>query len=382
MKRRMLIAGMLASMALAVGLSGNAAAKGSKVKAGVEKREFGRMPDGRVVDIYTLTNAAGSMVRVMTYGATVTDIIVKDSKGKFGDVALGFDNFQDYLAGHPYFGVATGRVANRIAKGKFTLEGKTYQLAVNNGPNHLHGGIKGLDKVLWKAEEVQSADGPAISCSYTSPDGEEGYPGALSTTIVYTLTKDNGLKMEYTATSDKPTPVNLTNHTYFNLSGEGRGDILSHRMQLNAARYTPTDDTLIPTGEIRPVKGTIFDFTKPTRIGDRFGYITDSPKGYDLNFVLDGDGKELALAGTVYDPKSGRVLEVWTDEPGLQFYTGNFLDGTLTGKNGVPYIKHGAFCLEAQHFPDSINQPNFPSTVLRPGQTYKQTTIYRFDIRG
>ncbi len=342
----------------------------------IDKMNFGKTPDGTPVELYVLKNGA-LMVKVMTYGAIVTEIIAPDRDGKEGDVVLGFDNLEGYLGGHPYFGAAVGRFANRIAGAKFSLDGKDYTLAVNNGPNSLHGGTKGFDKVVWKAEEVPGPD-PAVRFTYHSPDGEEGYPGNLDVAVTYTVTKANELRIDYKATTDKATPVNLTNHSYFNLGGPASGTILDHELTLAADKYTPANETLVPTGELAPVAGTPLDFTKATPIGRRIKDIKAEPVGYDHNFVLRGDGSKPAFAARVRDPKSGRVLEVFTTEPGIQFYTGNFLDGSNKGKGGVAYKQHGAFCLEAQHFPDSVNQPNFPSTILRPGQVYTQTTVYRF----
>jgi aldose 1-epimerase len=317
----------------------------------------------------------------MTYGAILTELHVADRNGKLEDVVLGFDNLKDYLAGHPMFGATVGRVANRIAKGKFTLDGKEYRLAVNSGPNSIHGGRKGFDKVVWRAETLTKPDGVAVQLNYRSPDGEEGYPGNLSTTVTYTLTNENELKITYAATTDKPTPVNLTNHSYFNLSGVKDGDVLGHELMLAADEYTPADATLIPTGEIRPVRGTPLDFTRPTPIGARIAELKPTLGGYDHNFVLRGGGKSLVLAARVYDPKSGRVMEMFTTEPAVQLYTANFLDGKRKGKGGVAYGKHQGLCLEAQHFPDSVNHPNFPSIILRPGGTYTQTTVYKFSAK-
>lgn len=352
----------------------------STSQGSVARMDFGKTAEGTPVELYVLTN--GKMTaKVMTYGAILTELWVPDRNGKTGDVVLGFDNLASYLAGHPFFGATTGRVANRIARGQFTLDGKEYKLAVNNGPNSLHGGLKAFDKKVWKAEDASGPAGPAVRFSYTSPDGEEGYPGNLSVTVTYSVTADNGLKIDYTAVTDKATPVNLTNHSYFNLGGPASGDILGHELMLAADSYTPADETLIPTGQIAPVKGTPLDFTSPSPIGARFDQLTGEPRGYDHNFVLRGDGKTPALGARVCDPGSGRVLEMFTTEPGVQLYTANFLDGKLTGKEGVVYKKHQAFCLEAQHFPDSVHHDNFPTTILRPGEKYTQTTIYKFSTR-
>jgi aldose 1-epimerase len=342
---------------------------------------FGKTPDGTPVDLYVLTNAKGMTTKVTNYGAILTELDVPDRDGKFADVVLGFDDLKGYLGTHPYFGATVGRVANRIAKGKFTLKGKTYHLAVNNGPNALHGGKKGFDKVVWKAEPLRAADGAAVKFTYRSPDGEEGYPGNLTASVTYTLTDDNELKIDYRAMTDQATPVNLTNHSYFTLAGPASGDVLGHEVMLAADRYTPVDDTLIPTGEIKSVKGTPLDFTQSTRIGARIAQVKGDPGGYDHNFVLKKEGKELALAARVYEPRTGRVLEMFTTEPGVQFYTGNFLDGSIRGKGGVVYKKHQGFCLEAQHFPDSVNHASFPSVILEPGKTYTQTTVYKFSAK-
>ncbi len=345
------------------------------MSSSVTKSEFGNLPDGTLVEAYTLQNSHGLKAKVVTYGALLTEMMVPDRHGRLGDITLGFDNLDQYLARHPYFGATIGRYANRIAKGKFTLDGKSYTLATNNVPNHLHGGLKGFDKVVWKAEIVDSSPA-SVRFTYVSPDGEEGYPGTLTVSVTYTLNDKNELQLDYTATTDKATVVNLTNHAYWNLAGEG--SILDHVLMLNADHYTPVDDTLIPTGEIAPVKGTIMDFTKPMSIGSRITQLTNDPQGYDHNYVLRSGGGKLALAARVTEPTTGRILEISTTEPGIQFYSGNFLDSTLTGKRGVVYNQHDAFCLETDHFPDSPNQPNFPSVVLRPGQTYTQTTIHKF----
>jgi aldose 1-epimerase len=348
-------------------------------EAGVSKKPFGKTPDGKEVHLFTLTNGRGMTAKIMTYGAIITELHVPDKDGKTADVMLGFDSLDGYLKGHPFFGAIVGRVANRIARGKFTLDGKTYTLATNNGPNHLHGGKEGFDKKVWQAAVIESDHGPAVRFRYTSPDGEEGYPGTLKAEVTYTLTADNALRIDYKATTDKATPVNLTNHAYFNLAGHGAGDILGHELMIAADKYTPADETLIPTGEIAPVKGTPLDFTTPTPIGKRIGALKEVPGGgYDHNFVLRGGDKKLALAVRVRDPGSGRVMEMYTTQPGVQLYTGNFLDGTLKGKGGAVYKKHAGFCLEAQHFPDSVNKKEFPSVILRPGETYTQTTVYKF----
>jgi len=342
----------------------------------VEKSSFGKTEDGTEIDLYTLKNANGLTMKVITYGGIVTELWAPDKKGKLADVVLGHDNLKSYLAGHPFFGAITGRVANRVAKAKFTLDGKEFTLAANNGPHSLHGGKKGFDKVVWAAGKAPSG-AASLVLRYTSKDGEEGYPGTLDVLVTYTLTDKNEFKIDYSATTDKATPVNLTNHSYFNLAGHDKGDILDHEMQIFADSYTPSDETLIPTGKIEPVKGTPFDFTKPLAIGKRIGEIKSDPVGYDLNYVLS-DGKKLKKAARVHDPKSGRVMEVFTTEPGIQLYSGNFLDGKDKGKGGAVYNKHNGFCLETQHFPDSVNQKSFPSTILKPGETYTQTTIYAF----
>jgi aldose 1-epimerase len=352
----------------------------SQSHGSLERMDFGKTADGAPVELYVLKN--GKMTaKVMTYGAILTELDVPDRDGKVADVVLGFDNLAGYLAGHPYFGATTGRVANRIAGGKFTLDGHEFKLAVNNGPNSLHGGLKAFDKVVWKAEDASGPGGPAVKLTYLSPDGEEGYPGNLAVTVTYTVTSDNELKIDYTAVTDKATPLNLTNHSYFNLAGPASGDILGHELMLAADQYTLADETFIPTGKLAPVKGTALDFTSPATIGSRLGELSGDPRGYDHNYVLRGDGKAPALGARAFDASSGRVMEMFTTEPGVQFYTANFLDGSLTGKGGVAYKKHQGFCLEAQHFPDSIHHAEFPSTVLRPGEKYTQTTIYKFSTR-
>jgi aldose 1-epimerase len=349
----------------------------------VTKEAFGTTHDGKSVDLYTLTNAHGIEVRAITYGGIIISLRVPDKDGKFDDVVLGYNSLEGYLAASPYFGAIIGRYGNRIAKGRFTLDGKEYTLATNDGPNHLHGGLKGFDKVVWQAESFQSKDGVGVVFTYTSPDGEEGYPGNLKAKVTYTLTDQNELIFDYQATTDKATPVNLTQHTYFNLAGDGKRDILGHELMLNSDRFTPVDKTLIPTGEIRSVKGTPFDFTKPTAIGARINEKDEQlifGRGYDHNFVLTRKANGLSLAARLYEPTTGRVMQVYTTEPGVQFYSGNFLDGTITGKQGHVYKQRYGFCLETQHFPDSPNQPHFPSTVLRPGQTYHSRSVYKFSV--
>ena len=343
---------------------------------------FGKTNDGTEVQLFTLTNAGGAKATITNFGGTLTSLMVPDKNGKMGDVILGFDNVSgyqspEYLKSGPYFGALIGRYGNRIKGGKFTLDGKAYTLATNNGPNTLHGGKVGFDKVVWQAAPGTSADGQSLKLTYLSKDGEEGYPGNLNVTVVYTLTNDNALKIDYTATTDKATPLNLTNHAYFNLNHGTGKDILGHEVTLPADRYTVVDATLIPTGELRPVKGTPFDFTAPHAIGERIAQV---PGGYDHNWVLNG-GTGQHAAATVYEPVSGRTLAVTPDQPGIQFYTGNFLDGTLKGKGGTVYGKHAGFCLETQHFPDSPNQPKFPSTVLKPGEPFHSVSTYKFGVR-
>jgi len=369
-----------AALALLLVLSG--CSQSRKEERKVEKQPFGKTADGTPVDLYTLTNSKGVRVAITNYGGIVVSLFTPDRNGNPGDIVLGFERLEDYLKGHPYFGAIIGRYGNRIAKGRFTLDGVEYKLAQNNGENHLHGGLVGFDKKVWKARDFVDAEGQHLELRYTSPDGEEGYPGNLDVTVTYSLNEQNQLRIDYVATTDKPTVVNLTNHSYFNLAGEG--DILGHVLRLNADYFTPVDAGLIPTGELRPVKGTPFDFTEPTPIGARIEQDDEQlryGRGYDHNFVLRGGGGSLAEAAEVYEPKTGRVLRVLTTEPGVQFYTGNFLDGTLRGKYGRVYHRRTGFCLETQHFPDSPNKPHFPSTVLRPGQTYRSTTIYEFSAR-
>lgn len=383
-KSRSLILSSLAAILLAAcGTLENEKTGNSKTTATsmttIEKTPFGKLADGTSVELYTLKNKNGVTVKIMTFGGIITEIHTPDRAGKSGNIVLGFDNLDQYVKGHPFFGAIAGRVANRIAKGKFTLDGKEYTLAVNNGPNHLHGGLKGFDKKVWKADVVTTAEGSALALSCTSPDGEEGYPGTLKSMVVYSLSADNELKIAYTATTDKATPINLTNHSYFNLAGGG--DVLGHELTLNCDKYTAADATLIPTGELPSVKGSGLDFTKAKPIGRDIKEYYPFAKGYDHNFVINGGGKSMTLAARVYEPKSGRMMECLTTQPGIQLYIGNHLDGSLKGVGGVTCNQHSGFCLETQHYPDSINKPNFPSAVLRPGQTYKTTTVYKFSAK-
>jgi len=338
------------------------------------------------IKLYTLENESGMTVRVTNYGAIITSIIVPDRNGKRADVALGYDRVEDYInaVDKPYFGAVVGRYGNRIAKGEFTLDGETYSLLQNNGENHLHGGAIGFDKVVWAVDEY--VEGKSLTLSYLAKDKEEGYPGNLELIIVYTLADDNSLVVDYHATTDKATPINVTQHTYFNLKGEGQGTILDHKLMLNAKTFTPVDESLIPTGEMPAVAGTPFDFTTAKAIGRDIDQQNEQlvfGLGYDHNWILNKDGKEgeLSLAAQVHEPSSGRVMEIYTTEPGIQFYCGNFLDGRLKGKSGKPYVHRGGFCLETQHFPDSPNQPNFPSTILKPGETYESKTVFKFSAK-
>jgi aldose 1-epimerase len=344
----------------------------------VDKAEFGKMPDGTAIEAFTIYNTQGASAKLITYGATVTELHVPDRNGKMGDVVLGFDNLEGYLGNHPHFGGTIGRYGNRIAKGKFTLDGKEYQLAINNAPNSLHGGPTGFDRRVWKGEPLEVKDGAAVRFTYFSKDGEESFPGNLHVSVTYTLTNTNEFKLEYTAETDKDTVVNLTNHSYFNLAGSG--DILKEVLYLNADKYTPVDLTLIPTGEIASVENTPLDFRKPTAIGAHIAEIKDIG-GYDHNFVVYGKMGALRISARVTDPASGRQMEVWTTEPGVQFYSAIGLNGSVVGKGGIAYPKYGALCLETQHFPDSPNRPNFPSTVLKPGTKFHSETIYKFSAK-
>ena len=350
----------------------------------VARAPFGQLPDGRPVELFTLTNVHGTEVRAMTYGAIITSIRTADRSGTRADIVLGFDSLGGYLAGSPYFGAVVGRYANRIAGGRFTLDGATYQLARNNGPNSLHGGVRGYDKVLWRAEPFQDDRAAGVVFRYVSPDGEEGFPGTVSVEVRYTLTDGNDLIIDYVASTDKATPLNLSQHTYWNLHGDGRGDVLDHILTLPASAFTPVDSTLIPTGQIAPVAGTPFDFRQGIAIGAR---INDPHtqlrfgRGYDHNWVIDrASGVRLAHAARLEDPTTGRVLDIQTTEPGIQFYSGNFLDGTIRGKSGQVYGHRTGLCLETQHFPDSPNHANFPTTILRPGGRYESRTVISFSI--
>ena len=354
----------------------------TEVKMGVLKADFGVTKDGQQVDLYTLTNANGLVAKITNYGGTVTELWVPDRDGNLGDIVLGFDNLKDYEEKSPYFGCIIGRYGNRIAKGAFTLDGNEYTLAKNNDENHLHGGLKGFDKVVWDAEPFQTKKAVGLKLKYLSKDMEEGYPGNLDVTVKYILTNKDELKITYEATTDKPTVCNLTNHSYFNLAGQGLGNNYENQLMINADYFTPVDKGLIPTGELSPVEGTPMDFTEMTAIGKRIDADTTQIKyggGYDHNWVLNKKKlRKMSLAAKAYEPASGRMMEIYTTEPAIQFYSGNFLDGTLTGKEGKVYMHRYAYCLETHHYPDSPNQPDFPSTTLLPGQTYKTTTVHKF----
>jgi len=364
------------SIGLGAAMNANAATR-------IERKPFGKTAAGEAVELFTFTRAGAPTVAITNLGGHIVSILAPDRDGKVRNVTLGHPDFAGYLGDTSYFGCLVGRYANRIAKGRFTLDGRSYTLATNNGPNSLHGGPGGFHKRLWAAKVVGGPEGDALELTYVSKDGEEGYPGTLTAKVVYSLRADGGLAIDYAATTDAPTVVNLTNHAYFNLAGEGEGTILGHEIQIESDGYTPVDATLIPTVEKRPVEDTPFDFRKPVAIGARIDAADEQLKaggGYDHNYVLRGKMGELRAVARVLEPKSGRVLEVLTTEPGIQFYSGNFLDGKVVGASGRPYVKRGGFCLEAQHYPDSPNRPEWPSVVLRPGQTYRQTTVYRFTV--
>lgn len=374
------LTGISAALAAVVGCTTNSPNRA--VGGTITRESWGKLPDGSKVDLYTLRNENGLEARISNYGGIVTSLKVPDRNGKLDDVVLGYDNLAGYLKESPYFGCLVGRYGNRIARGMFSLDGITYRLATNNYPNHLHGGNKGFDKRLWSARAMVEDSDPKLELTYTSRDGEEGYPGTLTVKAVYSLTTANALRLDYTATTDKPTVVNLTQHSYFNLAT--RGDILGHIVQMQAEHFTPVDSTLIPTGEIKPVAGTPFDFRLPTAIGARINQADEQLRfggGYDHNWVFTKLVNDLRLLATVTEPTTGRVLEVLSTEPGLQFYSGNFLDGNITGKGGRIYQYRNGFCMEPQHYPDSPNHPNFPSVVLEPGQTYRNTIIYQFSTK-
>jgi aldose 1-epimerase len=363
---------------LAAGLTG-CTTMSNTPKGTITAADFGKTPDGQAVELYTLRNSKGMEATIMNYGGIVTSLKTPDKHGKFADVVLGYDHLDGYLKSTPYFGALIGRYGNRIANGKFSLDGVEYKLAVNNGKNSLHGGVKGFDKVVWTARPLPTAHGPALILTYVSHDGDEGYPGDLLVTAIYTLTEDNALRLDFTATTDRKTVCNLTQHPYFNLRGSG--NVLDCVAYINADKFTPVDAGLIPTGILYPVAGTPFDFRKPTAIGARINADDEQIKlggGYDHNWVLNKQGDELSLAARVHEPTTGRTLEVWTTSPGMQFYSGNFLDGTITGKGGWTYQFRDGFCLEPQHYPDSPNHPEFPTTELKPDETYKNTIIYKF----
>ncbi|MCF7974504.1 MAG: galactose mutarotase [Phycisphaerae bacterium] len=375
----------VALVLIAVTLGSCTTEKKGNSKMDVTKSDFGKTPAGEQVDLYTLTNTNGLECRIITWGGTCVSLKVPDRNGKPGDILLGHDSLEGYLSHDtsPYFGALIGRYGNRIAKGKFSIDGTEYTLATNNNDNHLHGGIVGFDQKIWTAEPVKGDKEVSLILTYTSPDGEEGYPGTLKATVTYSLTEDNELRIDYQATTDKPTIVNLTNHNYYNFTGAAR-DILDHELMINGDNTTPVDAGLIPTGELAPVTGTPFDFTTPKAIGKdidandiQIGY----GPGYDHNWVLNKDGNEMSLAAEVYEPTTGRVMTIHTTEPSIQFYAGNFLDGTITGKGGKVYGLHYALCLETQHNPDSPNKSDWPTTVLRPGEVYKTSTIHKFSVR-
>lgn len=388
----MLLSTLAAMMLMTPAHAQDGAAAIASSNGSVEASTFGRLPDGRQVDVYRLTNANGIELQVTNYGGIILSLKTPDVDGEFDDIALGFDSIDAYLSdtyrqANPYFGAIIGRYGNRIAGGQFSLNGDTYSLATNDGNNHLHGGDQGFDKVLWQAEPFENEAGIGLVLRYTSEDGEEGYPGKLETEVTYTLTDDDELMVDYRAVTDKATPINLTQHSYFNLKGEGSDTILDHQLMINAPEFTPVNDSLIPTGERRAVEGTPFDFTQATSIGERIEQNNEQLEfggGYDHNFVLARDSAEadeLVVAARVWEPQSGRMVEIATTEPGIQFYSGNFLNGDLTGKQGEAYEHRSGFALETQHFPDSPNQEVFPSTILEPGDTYRSRTVYRFSAQ-
>jgi aldose 1-epimerase len=359
-------------------VAGDAAGESDK-HSPMQKETFGQTPDGQAVELYTLTNPSGLQAKLTTWGACLVAMRVPDRSGALADITLGFDKLEPYLGAHPHFGVTTGRFANRIARGRFTLDGVAHQLGLNNGPNHLHGGLTGFYHRNWKGEALPGQN--AVRFTYTSADGEEQYPGTLKVAITYTLTAQNELRLDYEATTDKPTIVNLTNHAYWNLAGEGSGDIFGHELTIHASRYLPVDETSIPTGKLEPVAGGPMDFTKPKAMGQDFAQMIGKPGGYDHCFCIDqAQPGQMTLAAEIYEPKSGRMMKISTTEPGIQLYTANYLDG-VTGKGGKVYHKNGAFCLETEHFPDSPNHPDYPSTVLRPGQVFHSTTVHAFSTR-
>lgn len=371
----------LSGLAVATLLLGVPEGSSSQPDARIAKTAFGRMPDGTVVDAYAIRNRRGTSMVAITYGGIITTLRTADRSGQMADIVLGFSDLAGYLNDPPYFGAIVGRYANRIAKGRFTLDGHTYQVPTNNGENTLHGGTRGFDKVVWKATSFENDTSAGVILTYVSPDGDMGYPGRVEVRVTYTLTDSDELAVDYSATTSKATPINLSQHTYFNLAGDGKRDILAHVLQLNASRYTPIDSALIPTGELAPVAGTPFDFRTPTPIGARIGLTNEQlrfGRGYDHNFVLDRNSAAGPRhAARVTEPTTGRTLDIYTDQPGLQFYSGNFLDGSIRGKGGVYAYRFG-FCLETQHFPDSPNKPGFPSTILRPGERFRSRTVFRF----
>ena len=374
----------MAAGLLATALVGCTTMTSSHTKSTITKSDFGQTPEGQSVELYTLRNAKGAEVAISTFGGVVQKLLMPDKHGKFADVVLGYDTLDGYLSTNcPYFGALVGRYGNRIGGATFSLEGQTYTLAKNNNGNSLHGGVKGFNKVVWTARPSVSAHGPQLVLAYLSQDGEEGFPGNLEVTAIYTLTEDNELKLECTARTDKPTVVNLTHHSYFNLAGQGNGDILNHILYINAGQTTPVDSGLITTGAFADVTGTPFDFRTPTRIGARINDpdpVLQYGPGYDHNWVINKPLGQLGLMARVVEPNSGRVLEVLSDEPGLQFYAGNFLNGSITGKEGKVYQRRNAFCMEPQHYPDSPNKPNFPSVELKPGQTFHNLIVYKFSV--